>query len=563
MADTIKEFLVSIGFAVNDTQWKKFQNSVSGSTINVMGLGKAAIKTAAEVAFAVERIARQYEGLYYASQRTGASIEGLKAFGYAAQQIGLGAEQGRSSVEAFGAAMRNYPGLGEVLKQWSVTSIKPEEQIIQLTDSLKKKFGDKGVVGYANAASIAGMFGIPEPVFKSLWENIEITKKELQDYEDRLHAAGLNTEDLGGKSVELGREINRLGSDLGIFKDKIFKDFIDPMKTGVHWVDELVQKTNSARLTDDHGQPAGLWQRLRHVAAEEVRDAFIKGVEYTFKLSGQDDLAKKWAEKAQERYGGSEVQKPAVSAQSEGIAHGGAAIMDTLTLMGGGRQNGSRLSIASNAINLSDAQLKAIMRIEGGGRANARTGRYKGAYQLSDEEFAHYGSGSIWNAEDNRRAAIAKFTENSGEFTRKTGRQPTGIELYLMHQQGVGGLIAHEAHPNEPAWKNMASTAEGRRRGEGWAKKAIWGNVPDEQKSRFGSVKNLASGQFMDMWADKLARFTAAAEAGGSSHQYTQSNTITVHGAGTPQETADAVVAGLENLRWGQWRAGPRGDTIR
>jgi hypothetical protein len=88
----------------------------------------------------------------------------------------------------------------------------------------------------------------------------------------------------------------------------------------------------------------------------------------------------------------------------------------------------------------------------------------------------------------------------------------TPAEQYLVHQQGVGGATAHLSNPDQPAWQSMLSTGEGRQKGEGWARKAIWGNVPDQYKAQFGSVDNITSGQFADMWRDRFGRASGGGE---------------------------------------------------
>jgi hypothetical protein len=56
----------------------------------------------------------------------------------------------------------------------------------------------------------------------------------------------------------------------------------------------------------------------------------------------------------------------------------------------------------------------------------------------------------------------------------------------------------------------MYSTAEGRSKGPDWAKRAIWGNVPDDVKAKYGSVDNLTSREFSQLWADKVGRFSGS-----------------------------------------------------
>lgn len=138
--------------------------------------------------------------------------------------------------------------------------------------------------------------------------------------------------------------------------------------------------------------------------------------------------------------------------------------------------------------------------IESGGDPTNRTGSYKGLFQLSDSEFSKWGYGNIWNANDNARAAAAKLRAEADDFRGTYGREPTPVDIYMQHQQGVAGYAAHMSNPDAPAWENMWSTGEGRSKGADWAKRAIWGNVPTRFKRMFGDVESITSREFVDMW---------------------------------------------------------------
>ena len=162
---------------------------------------------------------------------------------------------------------------------------------------------------------------------------------------------------------------------------------------------------------------------------------------------------------------------------------------------------------AAAATGVDAGMLKTFARIESSGNPNAVTGKYKGLFQLSDTEFAKHGGGDIFDANHNAMAAARKLKKESADFKARTGREPSGFDLYMVHQQGAGGAANHAAHPQDPAWRNMLDTAEGASKGAGWAKQAIWGNIPSDQKARFPSgVESVTSGQFMDLWRDKYTR---------------------------------------------------------
>lgn len=155
--------------------------------------------------------------------------------------------------------------------------------------------------------------------------------------------------------------------------------------------------------------------------------------------------------------------------------------------------------------------LRAKVAIESGFNPGVKTGSYKGLLQLSDREFAkHGGKGDIFNPQANLDAGASMLKAHMSDFERQHGRAPQPWELYMVHQQGAGGYAAHASDPTRPAWQSMASTGEGRQKGAGWAKQAIWGNLPNSAKKQFGSVDNVTSGDFLNWWKGRYGRASGA-----------------------------------------------------
>src|SRR5262249_8238274 len=107
-------------------------------------------------------------------------------------------------------------------------------------------------------------------------------------------------------------------------------------------------------------------------------------------------------------------------------------------------------------------------------------------------------------------AAARKFATEAAEFEKGVGRKATAAEIYCIHQQGYQGCAFHYAAPQQLAWKNMYLTREGQEKGEAWARKAIWGNVPSGLKNKIkGGLEGLTSGQFIAIWTERVERFIA------------------------------------------------------
>ncbi|MGH5744435.1 lytic transglycosylase catalytic, partial [Escherichia coli] len=99
-AETIKDFLVSLGFRVDDAGAKKFGSVLAGTTANVIKMGLAVEGAALSVVAFTAKIASGLDNLYWASQRTGATVQGIQSIGYAVSQVGGSVDAARSSLES-------------------------------------------------------------------------------------------------------------------------------------------------------------------------------------------------------------------------------------------------------------------------------------------------------------------------------------------------------------------------------------------------------------------------------------------------------------------------------
>jgi hypothetical protein len=153
-------------------------------------------------------------------------------------------------------------------------------------------------------------------------------------------------------------------------------------------------------------------------------------------------------------------------------------------------------------VGIDPQDMLRYMKIESGGDAGNRTGSYKGLFQLSQKEFnRHGGSGNIYDPEQNTMAAANKMAQDKLAFKQKYNREPTRLDTYMVHQQGEAGYGAHMDNPDKPAWESVKKYYKD----DATAKKAIWGNIPDQDKAKYGSVENVTSKQFVDdIWGKRL-----------------------------------------------------------
>jgi hypothetical protein len=181
---------------------------------------------------------------------------------------------------------------------------------------------------------------------------------------------------------------------------------------------------------------------------------------------------------------------------------------------------------AASLYGLDLAMMMSIAKVESNFNPRARTGSYKGLFQLSDYEFKKYGDGSIWDARDNARAAAHMLLVQAETFRWALGHYPDYAERYMVHQQGIQGAIEHYTHRERVAWQSMCATDEGVLKGEKWCRKCIWQNLSPQWKRTSGSVEKVSSGDFVSLWTGRINHLTnrfSVAEGGVSPSPHTKS----------------------------------------
>jgi hypothetical protein len=109
LGNILREFLIRIGYDIDAASERKFTSSVAGVTELVAELGVVVEATAGAMLIGLGKMSEGMEQFYFMSQRTLASVQGIKAMSFAAKQFGISAEDMQSSMEGLGAFMRNNP----------------------------------------------------------------------------------------------------------------------------------------------------------------------------------------------------------------------------------------------------------------------------------------------------------------------------------------------------------------------------------------------------------------------------------------------------------------------
>ncbi|EIP4525561.1 lytic transglycosylase catalytic [Salmonella enterica] len=217
-ADTIKDFLVSLGFDIDQAGANKFETVLKGVTANVMKVGAVVEGAALSIVGFTTRIANGLDKIYWASQRTGASVQGIKALGYAASQTGASAESAMSSLEGLAGFMRSNPGAEGFLNRLGVQT-RDASGKMRDTASIFTGVGQKlNNMPYYRAKQYAQMLGIDENTLMAMRRGMN---GFTADYQSMLQKTGFNADKAAVQSNKFMTSMRGLTSLFGIMRDKI------------------------------------------------------------------------------------------------------------------------------------------------------------------------------------------------------------------------------------------------------------------------------------------------------------------------------------------------------
>src|ERR1700732_3239815 len=153
-SNVLKEFLVAIGFKVDEQQYKNFQSKFKSTVEQFERLGKLAVVSGTAMSVALVKVASDMEKLYFASQRAGTSVPALMGLRFAAEQIGIGADAATASIEGMATALRTNPGLRVFFTQLGLKDTGDNvKNFVNLIGKLKD-LSDQGPMGHALATQI-------------------------------------------------------------------------------------------------------------------------------------------------------------------------------------------------------------------------------------------------------------------------------------------------------------------------------------------------------------------------------------------------------------------------
>lgn len=245
-ADILREFLVKLGYKVDEASQRRFAEGVERMTDRVKDLAKAAVVMGTAVGVAVVKVASDLDNLHFASKRIGASAGNIRAFEFAIKQMGGSGEAARAALEGLARFMRNSPGaegfltgLGIKTRDANGNLRDTVEMYAELAEVLKG-------MDSAQANAVAQVLGLDDNTLQAIRSGD--LKAYMADYLATLDKLGIKQDEAAENSAKFTRKLNELRTIFGLLVEKyaagllgadlgrIWQPEIEAVKTLVGWL---------------------------------------------------------------------------------------------------------------------------------------------------------------------------------------------------------------------------------------------------------------------------------------------------------------------------------------
>ncbi|BFJ69104.1 MULTISPECIES: lytic transglycosylase catalytic [Salmonella] len=225
-AETIKDFLVSLGFGIDEAGYEKFESVLAGVTANAIKTGLAVEGAALSVVAFTAKIASGLDNLYWASQRTGATVQGIQSIGYAVSQVGGSVDAARTSLESLSRFVRNNPGAEGFLNRLGVQTRDASGNMRDMA-AIFTGVGQKlSSMPYYRANQYAQMLGIDENTLMAMRRGIGQFSAQ---YSEMTKAIGFNADQAAVSSNRFMTSLKAFGEMAGMARDKIGSNLVEGM----------------------------------------------------------------------------------------------------------------------------------------------------------------------------------------------------------------------------------------------------------------------------------------------------------------------------------------------
>lgn len=267
--EVLKSFLVSLGFRIDDTAFRRFKDGMASIDSTAMLVGKTVAGVAVAAEAMVQVFSNQMEKLYYSSQRTKASVSNIQALEYGFTTAGLSADSARQSLEGLAAAMRMNPakqGLLDRILGKSSAGMDPSRQVLELVKALSK-------LPHFQGAAFANMFGMDEQTFLMIKNNLPQIERSMELRNRLLKESGMDARVAAYNAKEYANALREIWERVEVVSAAMANELLPTFQKFAKWINDTASAVNNwkASSTDAKEYAGQLGEVALHLGEIKAR----------------------------------------------------------------------------------------------------------------------------------------------------------------------------------------------------------------------------------------------------------------------------------------------------
>lgn len=235
-ADIIKEYLVSLGFTLDNKSLKIWNTWMGTATKFALGFAASASAAAAGTVAFVAKVSEGLDSLYWASQRIKAGVANIQGFEYAIANMGGSVEGALGSLEGLASFLRSNPGAEGFLGSLGIATRDQNGALldrVKVMEQLAQRFRQ---MPFYIAKAYASFMGIDEMTLMAMRRG---TGGFTNRFNQLYGAAGVSADAMASASHDFMVQMRTLKTDATVLAEYLAYKLLPGAKDLVAWVERV------------------------------------------------------------------------------------------------------------------------------------------------------------------------------------------------------------------------------------------------------------------------------------------------------------------------------------
>lgn len=265
-SEVLQEYLVKLGFKVDQGDYKKFTDSLGTVGKRVLGVGVAVAGVVAGVEAAAAAFAYSMRKVYFDSQLAQSSVKNLQSLSYAGQQVGISAESMGGAIHNMAQQLRLNPGLRGVIESFGV-KVEGRDVSDVMTDYVKAL----GSMPEFQAAQFAGMFGMDPDTYHQFRNNADAIIAKQKEMKDVYKSLGTDMDEAAKMGTHYANSLDNVKMHFGALENAVLSGVLpafDKFSAGMVHNMDVVTKWLNLPVREGFGGALGIAMGLKSASTD-------------------------------------------------------------------------------------------------------------------------------------------------------------------------------------------------------------------------------------------------------------------------------------------------------